>query len=294
MKFFSTSALAKERNLDSRELFSILKDKGWIYRKEGQWVITKEGKIAGGQMKHNLKYGEYVVWPIDLDIEQNINKEDAVNSSAIGKEFVVSAQRINSIFAELGWIEKANIGGWTVTKFGKKNGGIEMEAQNGSPYVIWNKSIFNNKSFLHSINAATGHNYDDNKKSFEVDDSGVDEFRLKYKAKYRTQDGHRVRSRAEAMIDDYLYTKGIAHAYERRLPGLDEDVLSDFYILKGNVFIEFWGMEDNEKYHARKKQKLEIYAREGFNLIQLNDEDIQSIDDVLPKKLKRFGVNINR
>jgi hypothetical protein len=94
------------------------------------------------------------------------------------------------------------------------------------------------------------------------------------------------------VIDDYLYRNGIAHAYERRLPGIDEDVLSDFYILKGNVFIEFWGMEENEKYSKRKKKKLEIYAREGFSLIEMNDNDIQSIDDVLPRKLKKYGINI--
>lgn len=115
---------------------------------------------------------------------------------------------------------------------------------------------------------------------------------MKYEAKYRTQDGHRVRSRAEALIDDYLYRNGIAHAYERRLPGIEEDVLSDFYILKGNVFIEFWGLEENEQYQERKRQKLEIYSREGFNLIEMNDDDILSIDDVLPKKLKKYGISI--
>ncbi len=168
-----------------------------------------------------------------------------------------------------------------------------MEAQNGSPYVIWDKSILNNKSLIDSVNVATGSNYEEDNSASQDNYLGIDEFRQKYEAKYRTQDGHRVRSKAEAMIDDYLYRNGIAHAYERRLPGIDEDVLSDFYILKGNVFIEFWGMEENEKYAERKKKKLEIYAREGFNLIEMKDSDIQSIDDVLPRKLKKYGVNIS-
>ena len=114
----------------------------------------------------------------------------------------------------------------------------------------------------------------------------------KHEAKYRTQDGHRVRSRAEAMIDDYLYNNGVAHAYERRLPGIDEEVISDFYIPAGKVFIEFWGMEENEKYQERKKKKLTIYADNNFNLIEMNDKDIETIDDVLPRKLKKFGVKI--
>lgn len=94
------------------------------------------------------------------------------------------------------------------------------------------------------------------------------------------------------MIDDYLYSNGIVHAYERRLPGIDEEVISDFYIPSGKVFVEFWGMEENEKYMERKKKKLEIYGDNNFNLIELNDSDIKNIDDVLPRKLKKFGVTV--
>ena len=292
MKYVSTSALAKEKNIESKDLFKTLKDKGWISRQEDNWILTKEGKIAGGDTKYNPKFGEYVVWPTNLNLEKEVKKSDKLNSSTIGKEYNISAQKINTILAELGWIEKSNVGGWNLTKFGGKTGGIEMEARNGSPYVIWDKSILQNSSFLESINIATGSNYDESNSSSQQDNN-IDEFRQKYEAKYRTQDGHRVRSRAEAMIDDYLYRNNIAHAYERRLPGIDEDVLSDFYILKGNVFIEFWGMEENDKYAARKKTKLEIYAREGFHLIELNNDDIQSLDDILPRKLKKYGINIS-
>jgi len=51
-------------------------------------------------------------------------------------------------------------------------------------------------------------------------------------------------------------------------------------------------MEENEKYQERKKKKLEIYADNNFNLIELKDKDIETIDDVLPRKLKKFGVKI--
>jgi len=292
MKYISTSALAREKDLDPKELFIQLNQKGWIYKREGKWFLTKEGKIAGGDIKYNPKYGEYVVWPINIDLNQNVNKSDKINSTSIGKEFGISAQKMNSILAELGWIEKSNVGGWNLTKFGAKNSGIEMEAQNGSPYVIWDKSILKNNSLLESINIATGKKYEGNNYNSQEISSDIDKFRKKFETNYRTQDGHRVRSRAEAMIDDYLYRNGIAHAYERRLPGIDEDVLSDFYILKGNVFIEYWGMVENEQYAERKKSKLEIYAKEGFNLIELYDRDIQSLDDTLPRKLKRYGINI--
>jgi hypothetical protein len=291
MKQLSTTALAKERNIDPKELFEKLKSNGWMYKKGEQWLLTKEGKMVGGELIYNPKYGEYIVWPSNLRLEEDNKKEETLTSTTIGNHFKISAQRVNTIFAELGWIEKSNVGGWKITKFGRKNGGYEMEAQNGSPYVIWNKSIIENKYVLLSVNAATGKQYDDNSTISEKE-FNTDEFRQKHEAKYRTQDGHRVRSRAEAMIDDYLYNNGIAHAYERRLPGIDSDVISDFYIPQGKVYIEFWGMEENKTYSERKKKKLEIYSNENFNLIELNDDDIQNLDDVLPRKLKRFGINI--
>lgn len=291
MKQLSTSAIAKQRDIDSKELFKDLSSRGWIYKKDDQWHLTKEGKMAGGEMKYNPKFGEYVVWPSNLDFNKQVKSSQTLSSTKIGDSFKVSAQRINAILSELGWIEKSNIGGWELTKYGKRIGGFEMEAQNGSPYVIWDDSILINKSLLNSIDAATGKSYDDEsiskKPTFDTD-----EFRKKHEAKYRTQDGHRVRSRAEAMIDDYLYNNGVVHAYERRLPGIDEDVISDFYIPAGKVFIEFWGMEENEKYKERKKKKLAIYADNNFNLIELKDKDIETIDDVLPRKLKKWGVQV--
>jgi hypothetical protein len=58
-------------------------------------------------------------------------------------------------------------------------------------------------------------------------------FREKFEAKHRTQDGHYVRSKAEMIIDNLLYQYGLVHAYERKLP-IEEDVYSDFYIPPGS------------------------------------------------------------
>lgn len=51
-------------------------------------------------------------------------------------------------------------------------------------------------------------------------------------------------------------------------------------------------MED-VKYLDRKKQKKEIYAREGFNLIELTDEDLKNLDDILPRQLRKFGISVS-
>jgi hypothetical protein len=91
---------------------------------------------------------------------------------------------------------------------------------------------------------------------------------------------------------------GIAHAYEKKLPNTEKVVYSDFHIPSGNarpkaVYIEYWGMENDEKYNQRKKEKIEIYNQLGLNLIQLNDADIKNIEDSLQKYLLKYGILVN-
>jgi hypothetical protein len=114
-----------------------------------------------------------------------------------------------------------------------------------------------------------------------------DDFRNKFPATYITEDGHRVRSKAEQIIDNWLYHKGIVHAYERRVP-IEEEVYCDFFIPLGQkVWIEFWGSEE-EKYLKRKNLKKDFYKKHNKNLIELNDKDIEKLDDVMPIKLRPF------
>jgi len=79
------------------------------------------------------------------------------------------------------------------------------------------------------------------------------------------------------------------HAYERKLP-VEEEVYSDFYIPAGKLYIEFWGMENDPKYAERMKIKKSVYAKYGFNLIDMNDEDVHNLDDIFPGKLLKFNV----
>ena len=288
IQLVSTSALAQQRGLDAKDLFQQFNTNGWIYKKDGQWHLTKEGQMVGGEVKYNPKYGEYIVWPYNIDVNKKVSANDTMSSTQIGEQFGISAQRVNSILSELGWIEKDELGGWKITPQGKRNGGYQLESAQGNPYVVWEKSLQENKNFLDSVNIVTGKTYNEHNKN-----DGED-FRKKYDAdyRYRTQDGHRVRSKAEAMIDDYLYGKGIVHAYERKLP-IEEVVYPDFYIPNGNVYIEFWGLEGNADYDKRKKEKIEIYAQNQFNLIELTDKDIERLDDILPPKLRKFGIKID-
>lgn len=43
-------------------------------------------------------------------------------------------------------------------------------------------------------------------------------------------------------------------AYEKRVP-IKEDIYCDFYIPKGKIYIEFWGLKDDEAYLEREKDR---------------------------------------
>jgi hypothetical protein len=116
------------------------------------------------------------------------------------------------------------------------------------------------------------------------------DIRKKWEAKERCTDGHYVRSRAEVIIDNYLYNNHHVHAYEKKvfLPkNPEEAVIPDFYIPTHNVYIEFWGM-DNEKYKERREHKTQLYEDNNINVIHLTDTDIKVLDDILPGLLHKY------
>ncbi|EDM26517.1 hypothetical protein LNTAR_01877 [Lentisphaera araneosa HTCC2155] len=302
-KKISSSQLSKANKLQTREVFAQLLAAGLTTQVEGKWQLTDNGKILGGEIRSSKQYGDYIVWPEDLLQKLNSAPESSgqspttaapgkskttLSSTKIGSHFSYSASKINKILAELGWIEKG-VKGWKITDAGRQHGGVEQEHyQSGIPYTRWPESILQDSVLTKTVESLS--NTSIAPPQINEDKDTTDDYRKKYPANIRTHDGHRVRSRGEAMIDNWLYISGIVHAYERRLP-IEEDVLCDFYIPHGKVYIEYWGLEEQERYAARKKQKQEIYAKYGYKLIELTDSDIESLDDVLPRKLLKFGIS---
>lgn len=83
-----------------------------------------------------------------------------------------------------------------------------------------------------------------------------------------------MRSKAELLIDNWLYMAGIVHAYERRLP-IQEEAYCDFYLPAGKVYLEYWGLEQEAAYAARQQAKRTIYARYQLQPIELTDAEIR-------------------
>ena len=108
-------------------------------------------------------------------------------------------------------------------------------------------------------------------------------------ARFLASDGHLVRSKAELLIDNWLYTRHLAHAYERRMP-VPEDAYADFFIPLGECYIEYWGL-DTQEYTERQERKREIFKKYGFRIIEFGEEDLTELDDRLPGKLLRYLPN---
>lgn len=294
----STTNLAKQLKMSTKAIFQLLADTGLISRNGDSWDLTPVGKSKGGNYRQHQEYGRYIVWPpsilSEFDEPQEKHGQNLITATAIGERHEISANRINSILSELGWIKRDTVvNGWQVTDFGKKVGGVQSTFKNtGVPYVRWPQNILENKTLITNIHEAKGDVTiitQDHVKTTATDDGDV---RNKYqKPEWRAQDGHYVRSKAEMLIDNWLYVSKIVHAYERKVPNVDEDMLCDFYIPTGKVFIEYWGLDD-EKYLATKKWKLDIYRKNNINLIELTDKDVSNLDDTLAGKLRKFHVLI--
>ncbi|MDO8825336.1 hypothetical protein [Methylophaga sp.] len=297
MKKISTSALAKIHGISAKELFSQFAKQGLINRDGESWVLTVNGEASGGEYQESDKYGKYIVWPetIPLASQEELESADKnasktlMTAKTLAAHFEISANKINFILSELGWLKKG-IKGWIATEQGVKLGGIQTEDwKSGIPFVRWPESILQLKSLNESIDQVKGKSSESEPVIDTAQEKTEIGFREKFEAKHRSADGHFVRSKAEMLIDNWLYMAEIVHAYERKLP-IEEDVYCDFYIPTGKVYIEYWGYENDQKYLARKKQKIEIYKKYGFNLIELQDEEVQNLDDILPRMLLKYGV----
>ena len=286
MKKVSTTKLAEEYlSLPNDQLWSALIANGYI---DGNRTITAKGVEAGGEVKQ-FKGRDYIAWPVDFDPLNRV----LLGVKELGQNWGVSGQRINRLLNEKGFIEKATRG-WRVTPLGKKLGGIQKTyTTTGAEYVLWPDNLLENKQFKEIQNTLDNSDIVQDQTYFGDKDGN-----LKPQGRYKTKDGHFVRSRAEVIIDNWLFECRLPHAYERSLP-IEENVLCDWYIppfganSSKPVYIEYWGM-DTDAYLARKQEKLTIYSRyPELNLIQLHEKDLDDIDNILSRELTKVGINVS-
>ena len=116
------------------------------------------------------------------------------------------------------------------------------------------------------------------------------DFRLRYPAQYRCEDGHYVRSKNEALVDNWLYSHGVVHAYEKAVFSSEQsfNYCSDFFLPEQGLFIEIWGNVD-AAYAERKARKIAFYERCGYRLLSIEDSQVRNLDDILSRAVIRGG-----
>jgi len=215
-----------------------------------------------------------------------------LSATRLGEHFTVRPYKVNPILAELGLLEKIEHG-WMATSRGLAFGAQEkVDSRKNSKYVVWPADVLESSVFRYAFQTmvATSDSGTNVEATTQINDS---EFREKFRdsAKHRTNDGHWVRSKAETLIDNWLYVMGIVHAYERRLP-IEQEAYCDFYLPQGRIYIEYWGYENDRKYIARKEEKLKLYQLNELNLLELTNEHVEQLDDCLPIMLRKFGIKV--
>ena len=282
------------------------------------WLENRDGLLSRCASCQRLKEGDkplcYPCYKKKASGTSSADDGELLSATELGAHFGVSAQRLNLVLAELGWVNRELTKGWTPTSLGVRAGAVAREArQTGIPYVVWSPKVRSNKALLAALrgdedapisgfvesllagvlgSATPAAPAPRTTPDAAATPAAPGNFRDAHETPYRTQDGHRVRSRAELVIDDWLYHHRLVHAYERRLP-VEENAVCDFWLPQGRVYIEYWGMEQNEAYAERKRTKKALYAKYEMNLIELGDEELKSLDDHLPRMLRKFNIPVD-
>ena len=268
VEMLSTTRLAKKLGVDGKALFALLSDQNWIQHEDDKWLLTAQGEYHGGQYQHSEKYGDYVVWPISLADHAVLQQLEGLMLSAtkLADYYQTSAATINLLFSHLGWIDKDQRG-WMPTELGKKFG-AEVRSSKQGFYVMWPAAIRNHPLFVQAIDNLTG------------------------KTVGQSLDGRHFDSAPLQRLCNWFYLHGLVHATEHLLPGQDF-LKADFYLPQRKVFIDYWNVEDSKLPLSLKLEKDQYYQKQGLKYIELSANDLDQVDDVLPKKLLQYGVQLH-
>ncbi len=280
----STSALAKSLGIPSQQLFTTLKDYGWIRKLEEGWALSSKGEFEGGEYVHSKRYGRYIVWPealaehpLFLALEDNRH----ISATVLGKTAGINARQVNRILAELGWI-KHGFQGWELTALGERHGGVQLENESsGTFYVTWPQALHNNTLLNTQLQLAA---------EVFADSPNTESDLFAEQSQYTGLDGHQHSSKASLQLCYWLYMAGIAHACQRRLP-VDQELYADFYLPAYQVYIEYWGDEGGREL-AQRMQRKDIYQQYGLTVIDIEKSDLKQLDDVLTRQFRKLGIRI--
>jgi hypothetical protein len=292
--YLSGSALARRLNMPTRELFALLAESGWIVRHADQWRLTRKGEFEGGKYLHSERFGAYIGWPEQV-LQHRLFTVGLDNmlldASALGARLGLSARQTHLLLLELGWLRKG-VKGWEVTTHGKALGGVQDEyPDTGVPYVRWPATVAGNPVLNDNLQVIHAYEHIGEVAERDLFGDAEREIRVDDGCGLRALDGHILQSKAQLIICHWLYMSEIVHAYHRRLP-LEGDYRCDFYLPALHLYLEYWGDEDAPGQLSAKLEKKAVYQRHGLRLLELGPDDLSRLDEVLPRKLLKYGLAV--
>jgi hypothetical protein len=104
--------------------------------------------------------------------------------------------------------------------------------------------------------------------------------------RFKTLKGEMVRSLSEKFIADFLFTHNVIYEYEKHLKLDQWELKPDFYLPTYNIYVEFWGMLNDQNYFQNFQSKVQTYNKHHIKFIALNQEDLPNIETNFPIKLQ--------
>lgn len=287
----STTALARKLGIPIQQLFATLRDYGWIERRGDNWVLTAKGEFEGGSIRRSQRYGAYIVWPEQLEAHpmlSAIESNQRITAAAMTRYYPrLDARQINRALAELG-LQHHSILGWELTPLGRSLGGQQEESRNsGAFYVAWPHEIIDHPVVHRELTRQSDQSVPDAPAGTEPD--LFESSAPPPVAACQGIDGHRLRTPLQVRVCNWLYLAQLAHAFERALP-VEAVLYADFYVPEGRVYIECWEEEVPARDLAVRLQKRETYHKLELRSLEINVGDVDRLDEVLGRGLRRFGV----
>jgi hypothetical protein len=287
----STTALARKLNIPVQQLFSILKDYGWILRTADSWALTPKGEFEGGSYHTSRRYGSYIVWPEQLDqhpLLQAIESNQRITAASMCRYYPrLHARQINRALAELG-LQHHSILGWELTRLGRSLGGLQEESNaSGAFYVTWPHEIIDNPVVHRELSIQS----DQIPAQLASKKAGPDLFATSNTVvnSCRGVDGHCLQSPLQTRVCNWLYLAQLAHAFRRALPA-EELVYADFYVPLGNIYIDCWEADVPAGELSGKLRKRGLYKELDLRHLEINADDGDKLDEVLGRGLLSFGI----
>jgi len=89
-------------------------------------------------------------------------------------------------------------------------------------------------------------------------------------------DGHLCLSTAEAIIDDFLFSRGVPHTREPYYPN---SLMRADWLIENEIYVEFFGLVNFLWYREKIKLKCKIAKKENIKLITIFPEDLDNLEE---------------